>query len=175
MGLVVFYFRHHAGAVTHDSVCAGQSGLLEPGAAALTAIFRGNYLASPVSVLYRRDAFQIAGGHHPSLPLLADFDLYTRLAQQVPTLIVPRVLGHFLMHDHRYAKKGSGTRRESMNAEALLTTALLRYAAAWHGEPVPALPFARRMAALLSRWIQERLGRRAGHWKRALLPPRSEP
>lgn len=164
-----FYFRRHSGTADELCDCAGLQGRLEPARAAELAILDSNFVGGPINVLYRRAAFEAAGGHTTALALLADFDLYARLSFQVPTRAIPRVLGHFLLHEHRFAKRGSGTQRESMNAELLVLTASLRYAATLSSLPIPAGRFARRIARLLWNWLRERAGRRAGQWRRAVL------
>jgi hypothetical protein len=106
---------------------------------------------------------------------MADWDLYTRLSMEVPTFALARVLGHFTLHENRFAKKGSGSRRESMNAEWVIEAALIQYSANVAGRPVAASRFARRIASLVGTWLREqilvRLGRRRRSRGESACPP----
>lgn len=166
--LLFQYFAHRDEQPSQVVPCPELAGRLEPAAVVHRAITHGNFLGSPISVLYRRWAFQAAGGHQTSLPYLADFDLYTRLALQVPTYVLPDVLGHFLFHPDRFAKSGSGRNRESMNFEYALTSQLFRYYAFTVGLAVPTGSFLRKSADLLGRAGWELLLRQGGRLRRAL-------
>ena len=141
-------------------------GRIDPGTVPRRCMSEGNFFGGPVNVLYRRAAFQTAGGHLTSLPYLADFDLYARLAMQVPAWVIPQPLATFLRHEQRFTKGGSGTRRESMNAEQALEYALLRYAAAQAGYPVNAGAFAGPFARALRSLGLELVWRRLRRWRK---------
>lgn len=162
-----FHFRFHRGEDTFVCDCQGQSGRLDPNVVPGLALFEGNFVGGPVNVLYRRAAFEAAGGHLPSLPLMADFDLYTRLAMEVPTYVLPRVLGHFTLHENRFSKKGSGLRRESMNAEWVIEAALIQYGAHGAGRSITAGRFMGRIARLLGFWAKEQILVRLGRLRRS--------
>jgi hypothetical protein len=169
IAFLFFQFRYHRGADSFVSEMHGLHGRFDPGAAPALALFQGNFIGGPVNVLYRRAAFEAAGGHLPSLPLMADFDLYTRLSMEVPTWALPRVLGHFMLHADRFAKKGSGSRRESMNAEWVIEAALIQYGANGAGRAVAAGRFLRRIARLLGIWAYERILTSLGRWRRSVM------
>jgi glycosyltransferase involved in cell wall biosynthesis len=162
---IFFQFELHRGKTTTVADLGGLSGFVDPAEAFRKAIFEGNFGGGPVNVLYTRTAFQAAGGHLTSLPLMADFDLYTRLATQVPSYALARVLGDFVLHDQRFAKRGSGTRRESMNAEWVLAASLFAYAAAGAGHPIPSRQLFPRLLHLLVAWGRETLLRALGRWR----------
>ena len=171
LAFILFYFLHHQGLdgpVYATGDCHGASGRLTPAQTAELGIFRGNFAGVPVNVLYRRWAFQAAGGHQTSLPLTADYDLYVRLAMQVPTFVIPKVLGHFTLHENRYAKRGSGTYREAMCAEQLLVASMVGYAARCGGLQLPWGRVRLRLLELLWHWLVDETFRIGGRWKRAL-------
>jgi hypothetical protein len=170
LAFIFWYYRFHRGQKeTFVCDCGGLSGRLDPAPLARKAIFEGNFVGAPLNVLYRRAAFEALGGHHTSLPLMADFDLYTRLAVQVPAYVIPRVLGHFVLHENRFAKSGSGTRRESMNAEWVLVAALTGYAAHLAGRDLPARDLVPRMTRLVWEWTKEWFLGGLGRMKRRLF------
>jgi hypothetical protein len=175
IAFILFHFLLHKGLdgpVYATGDCGGVSGLLTPESAAELGLLRGNFLGGPVNVVYQRWAFQAAGGHQTSLPLTADYDLYLRLALQVSTFIIPKVLGHFTLHENRYAKRGSGTARESMRAELLLVGSMIGYAARYSGMKLPWGRVRGQLLALWWGWMIEEALRLGGRWKRALIGQR---
>lgn len=171
IAFILFHFLYHQGLdgpVCASFDCHGASGRLTPTQAAELGIFHGNFAGGPINVLYRRWAFQAAGGHYSALPLTADYDLYMRLAMQGPAFVIPKVLGHFTLHENRYAKRGSGTYRESMCAELFLVAATTSYAARYGGLKLPWGRVRLRLLELLFRWLIDEAHRAGGRWKRAL-------
>lgn len=156
-----FYFRYHSGDRVADADCLGLSGRVSAATAVHEAVFDRNFVGGPINVLYRRDAFELVGGHYTNLPLTADFDLYTRLATEVPTWVIPEYLGHFMLHADRFANRRSGKNREAMTYELLLDALHAAYGRAALGEPLPQLRLGFRIAQLgcaaLGEWFLRRM------------------
>lgn len=163
---IFFQFYVHRGDETVLAKLGGLAGPVDPAEAARKAVLEGNFAGGPVNVLYTRSAFQTVGGHLTSLPLTADFDLYTRLATEVPACALARPLGHFVLHDQRFAKRGSGTRRESMNVEFFLAAALSAYASHGVGRPIPSGKLFARLTRLGAACVYEGILRAAGRLRR---------
>ncbi len=165
---IFWYFRYHRGEESYVCDCGQLAGRLDPKPLGRKAIFKGNFVGGPINVLYRRDAFEALGGYYTSLPLMADFDLYTRLAIQVPSHAIPRILGHFQLHENRFARKGSGLQRESMNAEWVLEAATIAYSSFTMGNPIPLRVLLPRMLRLLAAWLREWLFHTGGNIRRRM-------
>ena len=96
LGVLWFGFRYERpdGTANGEHRFASE-GRLDAATVVTRCLREGNFFGGPVNVLYRRAAFQATGGHQTSLPWLADFDLYARLAMQVPAWTTARMLGNF--------------------------------------------------------------------------------
>jgi hypothetical protein len=167
LGFIFWQYLFHRGDETHLCDCGQLSGRLDLSRLGEKAVFEGHFVGAPMNVLIRRAAFEALGGYHTSLPLMADFDLYTRLSMQVPSYVIARPLGHFVLHENRFARRGSGSRRESMNAEWFLVAALTSYAAHQAGHAIPARRLIPRMLHLMLNWAREWILRRASALRRS--------
>jgi SAM-dependent methyltransferase len=58
----------------------------------------GNEILSHATVMYRRQAIELAGGFDPALPACEDYDLYLRIARQFPAYTHDRCVAEYRRH-----------------------------------------------------------------------------
>lgn len=66
---------------------------------------RGTPFVSPSSASVRRAAFAATGGFDTQLSMSADLDMWLRLTEQGPFLVLPQVLGHYRLHAQQMSHK----------------------------------------------------------------------
>lgn len=77
-------------------------------------MLQSNFIWMPAQVVYRRQAFESAGGFDPQLDACADYDLYLRITRRYPIVRHRRVVADYRVHD----------RNMSGNAALMLVSAL---------------------------------------------------
>jgi hypothetical protein len=167
---LLFYFFYHRGEVVEKFDCHQMRGMLHAKDATRQSLCYGNFFGGPINTIYQRAAYEAVGGHYTGLPLTADFDLYFRLATESATYIIPEYLGNFVLHDARFAKKGSGTRRrESMAYEMILTVLMWIYARRSVGGQIPQKDLIPRLMRLFWDGSKDYFWRLAGDFRRLLI------
>ncbi len=63
------------------------------------ALLRGNYIGMHATVMYRREAVEQAGGFDPTLPACEDYDLYLRIARDLPVHQHEAVVAEYRRYD----------------------------------------------------------------------------
>jgi glycosyltransferase involved in cell wall biosynthesis len=63
------------------------------------ALVRGNFIAMPGTVMYRRSAIEKLGGFDSSVDAAADYDLYLRIALHFGMVVHSAVIGEYRRHD----------------------------------------------------------------------------
>lgn len=61
-------------------------------------LLRRNFIAMHATVMYKREAFDFAGGFNPSHRACEDYDLYLRIAKQRPIYCYPQVVAEYRQH-----------------------------------------------------------------------------
>ena len=65
---------------------------------AYVAMLRSNFIWMPAQVVYRREAFEAAGGFYPALSACADYDLYLHLTRAHPVVCHRHVVADYRFH-----------------------------------------------------------------------------
>ena len=88
---------------------------------AYRTLLQRNYIGMHATVMYRRSAFESAGGFDSGLPTCEDYDMYLRVARDHPVHSHGRVVAEYRRHDAAM----------SMNPARMLNGALGAFAGQW--------------------------------------------
>jgi glycosyltransferase involved in cell wall biosynthesis len=87
-----------AGIVTAGTISVEPGGRILYRGMPGTDLRSANVIGGPSSAIVRRDAFNAAGGFDPAFAVLADWDLWLRVARDHPIAVAPGVLHGYVVH-----------------------------------------------------------------------------